>query len=200
MLQVIDHPWFQQNLPPGMLQCNSMVSVPHPSVLSASCHPRRDLLALAQAGRGVLAAVRVALGSVPTTRPGELCCPLELTASEGWRLTDVMRHPQLLSEPPGAGLQSEEEIGTIAKEARIPVMTNQADDIDDLAGALRSQAGLAPAGPVTHAVRVRHQCHSPFMPATYKAKAGVSESDAVAVVDTTCASVVSVHSMLLMPR
>lgn len=44
---------------------------------------------------------------------------------------------QLLSEPPGAGLQSEEEIGTIAKEARIPVMTNQADDIDDLAGKSR---------------------------------------------------------------
>ena len=41
---------------------------------------------------------------------------------------------QILSEPPGAGLQSEEEIATIAKEARIPVMTNQADDIDDLAG------------------------------------------------------------------
>ena len=46
----------------------------------------------------------------------------------------TMHLPQLLSEPPGAGLQSEEEIGTIAKEARIPVMTNQADDIDDLAG------------------------------------------------------------------
>jgi seryl-tRNA(Sec) selenium transferase len=41
-----------------------------------------------------------------------------------------------LSELPGAGLQSEEEIATIAKEARIPVMTNQADDIDDLAGTL----------------------------------------------------------------
>ncbi len=41
---------------------------------------------------------------------------------------------QILAEPPGQGLQSEEEIGTIAKEARIPVMTNQADDIDDLAG------------------------------------------------------------------
>ena len=28
VLQVIDHPWFQQNLPPGMLQCNTMVSPP----------------------------------------------------------------------------------------------------------------------------------------------------------------------------
>ena len=46
----------------------------------------------------------------------------------------TVRVAQILSEPPGVGLQSEEEIGTIAKEARIPVMTNQADDIDDLAG------------------------------------------------------------------
>ena len=55
---------------------------------------------------------------------------------------DASHSVQLLAEPPGAGLQSEEEIGTIAKEARIPVMTNQADDIDDLAGEPRT----VPAG------------------------------------------------------
>ena len=49
-------------------------------------------------------------------------------------VTKILDVAQILAEPPGQGLQSEEEIGTIAKEARIPVMTNQADDIDDLAG------------------------------------------------------------------
>ena len=41
-----------------------------------------------------------------------------------------------MAEPAPPELQSEEEIGQIAKEARIPVMTGDADDIDDLAGVL----------------------------------------------------------------
>lgn len=37
--------------------------------------------------------------------------------------------------PPPRYMQSEEEIGRIAREARVPVMTGQGEDIDGLAGA-----------------------------------------------------------------
>ena len=40
----------------------------------------------------------------------------------------------MLAEPAPPELQSEEKIGQVAKEARVPVMTGDQDDIDDLAG------------------------------------------------------------------
>lgn len=40
---------------------------------------------------------------------------------------------------PPASMQSEEEIGRIAREARVPVMTGQGEDIDGLADEVMDQ-------------------------------------------------------------
>jgi len=63
---------------------------------------------------------------------------------------------QVLAEPAPPELQSEEQIGQIAKEARIPVMTGDADDIDDLAGVCMSACGCQPA-------HVHAECMSQFL-------------------------------------
>jgi hypothetical protein len=139
--QLLQHPWVAVGLPPGMLQCNDKVWRWSGWHLPCSRCTLANWPASCRLGSchriGLFCSTACNLCSEPMV----VCLHPAMLHRFRVRLPYMSNCSllQVLRMHPPASMQSEEDMQRIAREARVPVMTGQGEDIDGMADDIMDQ-------------------------------------------------------------